>query len=161
MAFRNAVVCFRIGVERQYVMEENRFSKCGMRCDLCLIYRFNVEKEDRRAEICNVCKKIWPGYEVNSHTVICDGCCCESQDAVLFSPKCETRKCVTQKGLEHCGYCDQYPCGIFPAEPTQEELKEKIEKNRQWTWEEEKLMDAYACKKYMDEFRKRRSIFAK
>ncbi len=22
-----------------------------------------------------------------------------------------------------------------------------------WTWEEEKLMEAYACKRYMDEFR--------
>ena len=33
------------------------FSKCGMRCDLCLIYRPNVEKEDRRAEICNAREK--------------------------------------------------------------------------------------------------------
>ena len=33
------------------------FSKCGMRCDLCLIYRPNVEKEDRRTEICNAWKK--------------------------------------------------------------------------------------------------------
>lgn len=32
------------------------FSKCGMRCDLCLIYRPNVEREDRRAEICGVWK---------------------------------------------------------------------------------------------------------
>ncbi len=36
---------------------EKIFSKCGMRCDLCLIYRPNVEKEDRRTEICNVWKK--------------------------------------------------------------------------------------------------------
>lgn len=39
------------------------FSKCGMRCDLCLIYRPNVEKEDRRTEICNAWKKIWEGFE--------------------------------------------------------------------------------------------------
>lgn len=36
---------------------EKIFSKCGMRCDLCLIYRPNVEKEDRRIEICTVWKK--------------------------------------------------------------------------------------------------------
>ena len=35
----------------------NIFSKCGMRCDLCLIYRPNVEKEDRRTEICNSMEK--------------------------------------------------------------------------------------------------------
>ena len=28
------------------------FAKCGMRCDLCLIYRPNVEREDRRADAC-------------------------------------------------------------------------------------------------------------
>lgn len=62
------------------------FSKCGMRCDLCLIYRPNVEKEDRRAEICNAWKKIWQGFEPDPNTTICDGCCCEKDDAILFSP---------------------------------------------------------------------------
>ena len=31
-------------------------SKCGMRCDLCLVYRPNVEKEDRRAEAEDRCR---------------------------------------------------------------------------------------------------------
>ena len=135
-------------------MSETRFSKCGMRCDLCLIYRPNVEKEDRRAEICAVWKKIWNGYEADPKTVVCDGCCCEHENAVLSSPDCEARACVIRKGIAHCGYCEQYPCDIFPAEPTQEELFEKIEVDKQWTWEEEELMEAYNCKKYMDAFRK-------
>ena len=37
--------------------EPKEFSKCGMRCDLCLIYHPNVEKEDRRVEICNEWRK--------------------------------------------------------------------------------------------------------
>ena len=130
------------------------FSKCGMRCDLCLIYRPNVEKEDRRAEICSAWKKMWDGFDPNPDTVICDGCCCEEEGATLFTPMCEVRKCVMDKELMHCGYCKEYPCGIFPAEPTQEETIHKIEVEKQWTWEDEKLMEAYACKKYMDEFRK-------
>ncbi|MDD5901367.1 MAG: hypothetical protein PUC73_10805 [Lachnospiraceae bacterium] len=40
-------------------MEQKIFSRCGMRCDLCLIYRPNVEREDRRAEIC---KKLMEAY---------------------------------------------------------------------------------------------------
>lgn len=41
---------------------EKIFSKCGMRCDLCLVYRPNVEREDRRGEEENLmeayqCKK--------------------------------------------------------------------------------------------------------
>ena len=137
-------------------MEQKIYSKCGMRCDLCLIYRPNVVREDRRAEICNVYKKIWQGFEPDPNTVICDGCCSESKDAVLFSPGCETRKCVIEKGYLHCGYCEKYPCSIFPAEPTEEETIQKIEVEKQWTWEEEKLMEAYTCKKNMDEFRRNR-----
>ena len=84
---------------------EKLFSKCGTRCDLCLIYRPNVEKEDRRAD---------------------------------------------------CGYCDQYPCDIFSAEPTPEEVQQKVEVEKKWTWEDEKLMEAYACRRYMDEFKRNR-----
>lgn len=59
-----------------------------------------------------------------------------------------------EKGFEHCGYCEKYPCNIFPAEPTKEETIQKIEVEKKWSWEDEKLMEAYACKKNMDEFRK-------
>ena len=54
----------------------------------------------------------------------------------------------------HCGYCENYPCNIFPAEPTTEEVIQKIEVEKKWSWEDEKRMEAYSCKKNMDEFRK-------
>ena len=128
-------------------MSEKVFSKCGMRCDLCLIYRPNVEKNDRREEICKVYKKTVPGYHPDPKTIICDGCSCEKENAILLYPPCETRKCVIDKGYVHCGYCEKYPCDIFPAEPSQEELVQKIDVEKQWTWEDEKLMEAYNCKK--------------
>ena len=127
-----------------------------MRCDLCLLYRPNVLKGDRREEICNVYRKMFEGYNPNPKTVICDGCSCEDENAVLFDANCKTRKCVKEKNLCHCGYCDNYPCKIFPAEPSEEELKQKIDIEKQWTWEDEKLMEAYSCKKNMDEFRRNR-----
>ncbi|HPX27416.1 MAG TPA: DUF3795 domain-containing protein [Treponemataceae bacterium] len=137
-------------------MEKIVYSKCGMRCDLCLIYRQNVDKNDRRKEICSVFSKIWDGYNPDPETIICDGCCSQDKDAVLFSPACEARTCVIEKGYTHCGYCDQYPCESFPAEPSEEETYKKIEIEKKWTWEDEKLMEAYTCKKNMDEFRKNR-----
>lgn len=109
------------------------FSKCGMRCDLCLIYRPNVQNNDRRTEICKVYSKIFPGYELNPDTKICDGCSCKIENPVLLDPACKARKCVIEKGIEHCGYCDCYPCEIFPAEPTREELVQKIDIEKQWT----------------------------
>ena len=134
-------------------MDGKIFSRCGMRCDLCLIYRPNVEKEDRREEICRAWRKIWSGFDPDPQTVICDGCRCDRADAVLSSPDCPARQCVLERGLEHCGYCEAYPCAIFPAEPSPEETARKIDVEGQWTWEDEALMEAYACKKYMDEFR--------
>ena len=129
------------------------YSRCGMRCDQCLIYRPNVEKEDRRKEICAVYSKIYPGYNPDPATIICDGCLCEKETGILLEPACKARKCVKEKGLVHCGYCTEYPCKDFPAEPNHEELKKYIDEEKKWTWEEEKLMTAYNCKKNMDEFR--------
>lgn len=135
-------------------MNKTIFSKCGMRCDLCLIYRPNVEKNDRRKEICSVFAKIYQGFNPDPKTLICDGCSCDKENPTLLDPNCKTRKCVIEKGLQHCGYCDKYPCEIFPAEPSAEELHQKIDVENQWTWDEEKLMEAYTCKKNMDEFRR-------
>lgn len=40
--------------KRGNIKVDKIFSKCGMRCDLCLIYRPNVQENDRRKEICIV-----------------------------------------------------------------------------------------------------------
>jgi len=65
---------------------------------LCLLFRSNVEKDDRRVEICNVFRKIYPGYEPNPETIICDGCSRDKEHPELLDPSCKTRKCVNDKG---------------------------------------------------------------
>ena len=74
------------------------FAKCGMRCDLCLIYRPNVEREDRRTEICAVWRKQNPNFDADPAEIICDGCACQREDAVYFDKNCKTRRCVLEKG---------------------------------------------------------------
>jgi len=129
------------------------FSRCGMRCDLCLVYRPNVEKEDRRKEVCEVYKKIFDWFDEDPQNVICDGCSCDKENPVLLDPECNARKCVLSKKIEHCGYCENFPCDIYPAEPDPEVIRQKIEVEKKWTWEDEELMKAYRCKHYMEEFR--------
>ena len=58
--------------------------------------------------------------------IICDGCANEREDAVYFDKDCRTRKCVMEKGYDHCGCCESYPCEIFPAEPSPEEFANRI-----------------------------------
>ena len=128
-------------------------SYCGMRCDQCLIYRPNVVRKDRRREIVSLWRKIWKGFEADPQNVICDGCRADHAGAVLFSADCPTRKCVKDRKLRHCGECGRYPCSIFPAEPEEAELEQKIDIEKRWTWDEEVLMEAYCCKRNMDAFR--------
>ena len=132
-------------------------SRCVMRCDLCLVYRPNVEKEDRREEIVKVFKKIFDSFDGDPSTIICDGCTSDKENPVLLDSDCKARPCVISKGIEHCGYCESFPCSIFPAEPTDEELKQKIDVEHLWTWEENDLLKAYQCRKNMEEFRKNRT----
>ena len=55
------------------------------------------------------------------------------RDAVRFDPSRKVRACVLEKGLEHCGCREQYPCGIFAAEPSDEEVRCRIEVEKLWT----------------------------
>ena len=132
-------------------------SRCGNRCDICLIYRPNVIKEDKRAALCATWDKLGPNkYDPSS--VICDGCMADREDAVLFSGgECRARKCVLDKGLPHCGQCPDYPCDIFPAEPDAEAFyKDMEERGEAWTREDDALMEPYNPKRFIDEWRKAR-----
>jgi len=129
-------------------------SRCGNRCDLCLVYRPNVEKEDRRAEVCATWDKLglckYPPDET-----ICDGCMSNKEDAILLSSgACKARPCVIERGLEHCGYCPDYPCDIFPAEPDAEDFYAEMKrKGVDWTAADDAMMEPYHAKRVMDTFR--------
>lgn len=127
-------------------LQEPVMSRCGMRCDLCRLYRPNVARRDERPALCAVFRKVWPGFEPDPAAVICDGCCASGTGITLFSPDCVTRRCVQARQLPHCGHCPDYPCPDFPAEPTQAELVQAIDVEQRWTWLEERLMTAYRCR---------------
>ena len=140
-------------------MSEVIYSRCGQRCDLCLVYRPNVEKEDRREAICAVFRKAIPGYDPDPQTIICDGCQNADKDgAVLVTIECKARVCVGERKLEHCGYCSDYPCDIFPAEPDADEFyMEMARRGVNWTPEDDEMMEPYNPKRFMDEWRKNRT----
>ena len=139
-------------------VQEPIWSCCGMRCDLCRLYRPNVERRDERPALCAVFRKVWPGFAPDAAQVICDGCTCEREGAALFSPDCAARACVLARELEHCGQCLDYPCAAFPAEPTQAELEQAIDVEHRWTWQEERLMMAYRCRENVEAWRREQTM---
>lgn len=58
-------------------------SRCGVRCDLC-------ERKE---------------------AVHCKGCA--QMDAPFWGGKCGVKSCCEEKGLYHCGECDQFPCQML------------------------------------------------
>jgi hypothetical protein len=62
---------------------------------------------------------------------------------------------VIEKGIPHCGYCADYPCVDFPAEPDADEFYKEMEsRGVDWTKEDDEMMEPYNPKKFMDEWRK-------
>ena len=61
-----------------------------------------------------------------------------------------------ERKLEHCGYCPDYPCDIFPAEPDAEEFYREMERRGvRWTPEDDEMMESYNPKRFMDAWRKK------
>ena len=94
-------------------MGKELLTRCGYRCDLCLAYKENVEKDDRR----NILSEGWNkyfGFRINPEDIICDGClqndCINSK---LLDADCQIRPCVIEKGYENCGQCDEFICSKF------------------------------------------------
>ena len=111
-------------------METAILSKCGYRCDLCLAYQPNVEKEDRREEFSDGLLRIY-GERVPPEAIKCEGCV-SSESPVLIDTGCPVRPCVVSKGIENCAYCDEFVCekhkqrGVF-REDLESKLGRKID----------------------------------
>ncbi|MDP2871445.1 MAG: DUF3788 family protein [Bacillota bacterium] len=84
-------------------------SRCGYRCDLCLAYRQNVNRQDEREYLRDNWKTYF-GLEIPVERLICDGCLgCEKQ-ATRLDAACPVRPCVIERALEHCGQCESFSC---------------------------------------------------
>ncbi len=90
-------------------------TRCGYRCDLCLAYRPNVEKNpSNQPKLSDGWFKYF-GFRIPPSSIICDGCM--SENPKLIDQNCPVRPCVIERNLGNCAQCDQYLC---------EKLKERI-----------------------------------
>jgi hypothetical protein len=90
-------------------------TKCGYRCDLCLAYRPNVEKNPSGQHKLSDGWFKYFGFRIEPGKIICDGC--NADHPHLIDQNCPVRPCVIEKGLDNCSACSEYIC---------EKLKERI-----------------------------------
>ncbi len=86
-------------------------ARCGFRCDLCLGYRENVERDGRNRQTFRDGLERYYGDKLTLEECYCDGCLAEdSGNPVLITKDCRIRSCVISKGLQNCGLCERCPC---------------------------------------------------
>jgi hypothetical protein len=130
-------------------------SKCGYRCDLCLAYGPNVEREDRRAELSDGWHAIF-GFRIPPEKIVCDGCT-SGENPRLVDKSCPVRPCVVAKGLDNCGHCGDFPCdNIGERIVSRAELEKKL--GRKLTkLEHEFFVKPYESRKWLDKIHRNRN----
>jgi hypothetical protein len=84
-------------------------TRCGYRCDLCLAYRPNVERDDRRRLLSDGWSRYF-GFRIPPERIVCDGCLSPGQPR-LVDTGCPVRPCVIARGIANCASCGEYVCG--------------------------------------------------
>jgi len=87
---------------------ETVVSLCGMRCDLCLAYKPNI---DAHPENCQTLSDGWHkyfGFRVPPKEILCNGCFPVGNPTL--DEACPVRPCVIEHGLKNCAACEDYIC---------------------------------------------------
>jgi len=115
---------------------------CGLFCPACTIYIGTQEDPDRLESSAKL-------RGVDVETLRCDGCRAERRSG--YCRTCTLIRCATEKGIEFCVECEDYPCEDlkrFQAErPHRRMLFPDLERIREIGFEDwfaEKI-DYYSC----------------
>lgn len=133
-------------------MRPELLTRCGYRCDLCLAYKDNIEKDDQRTFLSDTWHKIY-GFRIQPQEIYCEGCISSNEpDSKLIDKNCPVRPCVIEKGLENCSQCEDYPCDNFNQRKViYENFAKDIDMSRK---EYSRCVKPYENKKRLDEIRR-------
>jgi hypothetical protein len=76
---------------------------CGLFCGACYHYRASFYDDERLREAA-----AQRGREPDGFT--CGGCRSEALYVHAGCAQCAIRTCADEKGIQHCGLCDEFPC---------------------------------------------------
>jgi hypothetical protein len=124
----------RKGVDEK--MSREMIAYCGLNCVTCPIYlatrEKNPKKQRRDREQIVIAIKKYLGEEKRVEDITdCDGC--KAQGGRLYSgcQKCQIRKCASEKRLENCAYCSEYPCEklskLFDSGSVEADAKKRLD----------------------------------
>jgi hypothetical protein len=83
-------------------------TRCGYRCDICLAYKPNVERNPSNRKILSDGWFKYFGFRIQEEGIYCEGC--RAENPILIDANCPVRPCVIAKGLDNCSECGEYVC---------------------------------------------------
>ena len=104
-------------------MSELRLAACGMNCKECDSYKVRTEHDVKAAKSLAAWYRGMGWIEKNEgaeavilKNPLCKGCW-NSTDDCFFKcgchPKLDFRICCTDKKIQHCGECNDFPCAMY------------------------------------------------
>jgi hypothetical protein len=128
-------------------------SRCGYRCDLCLAFKENIEKDDRRDQLSDGWHKYF-GFRIPADEIYCEGCITsDSDEAGLIDKNCPVRPCVIDKDIENCSECEDYICEKLEGRLVSYEDIEKDHDGYIPDKDRESFIKPYENKKRLEEMR--------
>ena len=132
-------------------------SRCGYRCDMCLIYRDNLKGERDMRRFRDGLLKYY-GDRLTLEECYCDGCMTpDSENPILITFDCRVRPCVMARGLENCADCDEYPCKDLEKRSVDYERVKERHGGPLPEADYETFVKPYESRQRLDEIRRRRS----
>jgi len=104
-------------------MQKLRLAACGIDCNECSSYKVTTENDLEEAE-----KLVewyrgneWIGKDEGAEAILkknplCTGCWNSRNDNCFFQCGCgkrDFRDCCTEKQINHCGECTEFPCEYY------------------------------------------------
>jgi len=88
--------------------EEKVIAFCGLICSECPAF---IAKQTDDFELRKKTAEEWSTEEwpLTVTDINCDGCT-SGGELASFCAVCEVYKCGTERGLQNCAYCTEYPC---------------------------------------------------
>ncbi len=118
---------------------------CGLYCGVCGIHIAWRDSNEKFKE------KLAPVYGVKPEDLVCDGCL--SDRVFGYCQVCPIKSCCSDKQLEGCHQCTDFPCKFidnFPVAVGKKVILRSVPKRReagteQWMAEEEKRYTCPQC----------------
>ncbi|MFW9936484.1 MAG: DUF3795 domain-containing protein [Candidatus Thorarchaeota archaeon] len=94
-------------------VKKELLAPCGLYCGVCSIY---IAHRDNNIKFKQVLLPVYKAFAKSVDDIACTGCL--SSDVVFpVCRSCPIKKCCTDKGIEGCYQCDEFPCKFITNFP--------------------------------------------